>query len=77
VIKHKIYDRNRELVTCPFERFTIENDKEEDMKKALIPTGSSRNRLESTGSIGLITTLNNGNKASSASTSLNIDVKID
>jgi len=66
-------------VTCPgsFERFTIENDKEEDMKKTLTSTGSSRDRLGSTGSAGSLTTSNSENKASSVSTSLDINVKID
>jgi len=61
-------------VTCPFERYTIKSDKEKDMKKTLTPTGSNRDRL---GSAESLTTSNSGNKASSASTSLNIDVKID
>jgi len=45
MINHKNYYRNRALVTCPgpFERFTIESDKEKDMKKT--PTESNRDRL--------------------------------
>src|SRR5580765_7532612 len=52
VSKHKIYDINREMVSCPgpFEKFTIES--EADMKKATAVAGSSRDRLGSTGSIG-------------------------
>lgn len=72
--KHKIYDRNRELVTCPgpFEKFILENNKEMDMKKAPTPTGSSKDRLESTESVE-----RSGNKASGESGSLNLDTKID
>lgn len=40
VCKHRIYDRNREYVSCPgpFEKFLVENDKE----KTLTPAGSSK-----------------------------------
>lgn len=64
VIKHKIYDRNRELVICPgpFSKFWIESDKDSDVKWTPTPTENSRERL---GSIG------------SASGSSNIDTKID
>lgn len=49
VIKHKIYDRNREYVPCPgpFEKLSVESEKEMDLKKTPTPTGSSR----ATGSI--------------------------
>lgn len=34
---HKVYDKNRELVSCsgPFEKFLVESDKEPDINKAL------------------------------------------
>jgi len=53
VTRHRIYDRNQELVSCPglYEKFVIEGDQEENMKKASVATGSSRDRLESTGSM--------------------------
>lgn len=61
-------------MTCPgpFEKFILENNKEMDMKKAPTPTGSSRDRLESTESVE-----RSGNKASGESRSLNLDTKID
>jgi len=36
VTRHRIYDRNQELVSCPgpYEKFVIEDDQEKDMKKA-------------------------------------------
>jgi len=49
----------------PYEKFVIESDQEEDMKKASVATGSSRDRLGSTGSIGSAgtsTTPNSANK---------------
>lgn len=41
------------MIACPgsLKKFTIENDKEVDMKKVPTPTGS-RNRLRSTKSVG-------------------------
>jgi hypothetical protein len=77
VSKHKIYDINRELVSCPgpFEKFTIES--EADMKKATAVAGSSRDRLGSTGSIGSFTTSSSGNRTSGVSGPSSIDVKID
>jgi len=35
VTRHRIYDRNQELVSCPgpYEKFVIEDDQEKDMKK--------------------------------------------
>ena len=77
VSKHKIYDKNRELVSCPgpFEKFTIES--EADMKKASAVAGSSRDRLGSTGSIGSFTTSSSGNRTSGVSGPSSIDVKID
>jgi hypothetical protein len=79
VSKHKIYDKNREIVTCPgpFEKFTIEGDKEEDMKKTPTPSGSSRDRLGSTGSIGSLKTSSSGNKTAGVSVSSDMDAKID
>lgn len=60
--KHKIYDGNSEYVSClgSFEKFLVKREKEIDMRKT---TGSSRDRLESTGSI--------------TNWSIGIDVKID
>lgn len=54
VSKHKIYDKNRELVTCPgpLDKFIIEGVKEANMKKTSTPASGSRERLGSTGSIG-------------------------
>lgn len=74
VSKHRIYDRNQELVTCagPFEKFIIESDKEVDMKKI-----SDRNRLGSTGSMGAAATSGSGNKVSDANGSSIMDAKID
>jgi len=46
-------------------------------KKILTPTRSSKDRLGSIGSAESLTTSNSGNKASSANTYVNIDVKID
>lgn len=69
-IKHKVYDKNKELVLCngPYEEFTLEAD----MKAA---AGSSRNRLGSTGS-GSSVMPNSGNKISTLSGS-SMDAKID
>ncbi|XP_036147511.1 uncharacterized protein LOC118647204 [Monomorium pharaonis] len=52
--KHKVYDRNREYVSCPgpYEKFTVDSEKDIDMKKTPIQTGSGRERLSSTGSTG-------------------------
>ncbi|XP_029675247.1 uncharacterized protein LOC115242842 [Formica exsecta] len=54
VSKHRIYDKNQELVPCsgPFDRFTIES--EADMKKASAVAGGGRDRLGSTGSTGCV-----------------------
>lgn len=67
VNKHKILDRNRELVQCkgPFETFNAE---EEVPKTGATIAGSSRERLSSTGS----TTGNRG-----VSSSVAVDTKID
>lgn len=84
VNKHRIYDKNRELVTCngPFERFMTESDKDADMKK--VP--SNRNRLGSTGStgttgptgsLGTPTTSGIGSRAIDVSGPLTVDAKID
>jgi len=80
VTRHRIYDRNQELVLCPssYEKFVIEDDQEEDMKKASVATGSNRDRLGSTGSIGSAgasTIPSSANKTSGGSSS--IDAKID
>lgn len=77
VSKHRIYDKNQELVPCsgPFDRFTIES--EADMKKASAVAGGGRDRLGSTGSTGSFTTPSSGNRISGASGSSTIDVKID
>lgn len=74
--RHKIFDRNHELVSCPgpFEKFVAES--EADMKKASAGTGSSRDRLGSTGSTGSFTTSSSGNRISGVNGS-SIDVKID
>ncbi|KZC10816.1 hypothetical protein WN55_01828 [Dufourea novaeangliae] len=50
VSKHRIYDKNQELVPCsgPFYRFAVES--EADMKKASAVAGGSRDRLGCTGS---------------------------
>lgn len=74
--KHKVYDRNREFVSCPgpYEKIIIES--ESDMK-----AGTSRERLGSMGSTGSdgttgpSTTPMSGNKGTSTPPS--IDVKID
>ncbi|XP_036147299.1 uncharacterized protein LOC118647147 [Monomorium pharaonis] len=52
--KHKVYDRNREYVSCPgpYEKFTVDSEKDIDVKKTPIQTGSERERLSSTGSTG-------------------------
>jgi len=81
VIRHTIYDRNQELVSCLdlYEKFSIEDDKKEDMKKVSVATGSSRDRLGSTGSIGSAgtsTTLSSANRTS-ANGSPSMDAKID
>ena len=75
VNKHKIYNVNQELVACPgpFEKIIVESDKEADMKKSSTATGSSRDRLGSTGSIGSCS----GSRRLDVSGSLNIDGKID
>ncbi|XP_070169431.1 uncharacterized protein PF3D7_1120000-like [Polyergus mexicanus] len=77
VSKHRIYDKNQELVLCsgPFDRFSIES--EADMKKTSAVAGGGRDRLGSTGSTGSFTTPSNGNRISGASGSSTIDVKID
>lgn len=59
----------------PFEKFEAEI--EADMKKASAGTGSSKNRLGSTGSTGLFMTSSSGNRLSGVNRSSNIDVKID
>jgi len=69
-------------VSCPgpHEKFVIEGDKEEDMKKASVATGSSRDRLGSTGSIGpagASATPNNANRTAGASGASSMDTKID
>lgn len=50
--KHKVHDKNGELVSCgPFHKFTSESEIERsEMRK--VTTGSTRDRVGSTGSIG-------------------------
>ncbi|XP_029673847.1 uncharacterized protein LOC115241989 [Formica exsecta] len=83
VSKHRIDDKNQELVPCsgPFNRFTIES--EADMKKASAVAGGGRDRLGSTGSTESFTTPSSDvinepvKRISGASGSSTIDVKID
>jgi len=82
VVKHKVYDTNRELIPCagPFEEFFVENSQEANMKKAPAMAESNRERTGSTGSIGStgsFTTPSSGNKSSGISGSTGIDIKID
>lgn len=79
VSKHKVYDRNHEVVPChgPFEKFIIDNDKEADIKKTSTSTGSNRDRLGSTGSVGSVTIPNSRNRTAGTSRSSDIDIKID
>ncbi|KMQ92758.1 hypothetical protein RF55_7211 [Lasius niger] len=79
VSKHKIYDKNLELVLCqgPFDRFEIE------MKKASAVTGNSKDSKDRRGSQGstgsdtsTLTSTGSGAKGSGSSKSLNIDVKV-
>jgi len=68
------------LCPGPYEKFVIEGDKEEDMKKASVATGSNREKLGSTGSTGsagMSTTPNSANRTAGASGSSNMDTKID
>ncbi|XP_036142545.1 uncharacterized protein LOC118645486 [Monomorium pharaonis] len=67
VSKHKIYDRNNELVPCqgPFAKFGIENEIGEVKKTA----SSNRDRLGSAGA--------SGRPSTSTSGSANMDLKID
>lgn len=76
VSKHRVYDRNRDLVQCtgPYDKFTIESEREEETKMS---TSSVRNRIGSTGSTGSITTPSSGNRAAGTTGSSNIDFKID
>jgi len=66
-------------VSCPdpYEKFVIEGDKEEDMKKASVAIGSSRDRLGPTGSAGMSTTSSSANRTLNASGSSSMDAKID
>ncbi|XP_070169669.1 uncharacterized protein [Polyergus mexicanus] len=59
VNKHRIYDRNQELVPFfgPFDKFTIEI--EANMKKASAMAGVSRDRLGSTRSINVVSLFTN------------------
>lgn len=69
--KHKIYDKNKELVLCPgpFKKIVFEADKKTDMKEA----SSSRGRMDSTGF-----TETAGSYATSSSVSRSeLDIKID
>lgn len=74
VSKHKTYDRNREYVSCPgpFDKFTVESEKDADMKKTPISTGIGRERLGSTESAG-----GNGSRAMGANGTSGMDTKID
>ncbi|XP_024947096.1 uncharacterized protein LOC112495307, partial [Cephus cinctus] len=67
VNKHKVLDRNHELVACsgPFEKFNAE---EENQKTSVPAAGSSRDRVSSVGSIG-------GSRGMSSSAT--VDMKID
>lgn len=68
VSKHKIYDRNNELMQCHglFEKFMIESNNGEGAKKT---TGSNRDDLGSTGA--------SGRPSTSVSGSPSMDAKID
>lgn len=70
--KHKVYDRNREYVTCPgpFKKVTIESEKETDLRTPTI--GIGRDRLGSTESAG-----GSGGGATGMSGSAGMDTKID
>lgn len=79
VSKHKVYDRNHEVVPChgPFEKFIIDNDKEANIKKTSTSTGSNRDRLGSTGSVESVTIPSSRNRTAGTSRSSDIDIKID
>lgn len=72
VNKHKVYNKNKELVKCegPFNRIALESEKESAIKKTPSTAGISRDRLGSTGSIG-------SNVSGGTSKSTGMDVKID
>jgi len=64
----------------PYEKFVIEDDQEEDMKKAPVAAGSSRDRLGSTRSVGFAgtaTTSSSANRTSGANGSSSMNTKID
>lgn len=85
VVKHKVYDRNKELVACPgpFEKFIIESDREViNMNKvpAVAGSSSSRTRLGSTGSTGSLSGAGGSSERKSADTEsgrISMDAKID
>jgi len=60
----------------PYEKFVIEGDKKEDMKKVSIATGSNRNKLGSTGSTGSAGTPNSANRTAGVGGS-SMNTKID
>lgn len=72
VSKHKVYNKNKELVKCegPFNRIALESEKESAIKKTPLMAGNSRDRLGSTGSIG-------SNVSGGTSKPTGMDVKID
>ncbi|XP_071573489.1 uncharacterized protein [Temnothorax nylanderi] len=74
VSKHKIYDKNRELVSCPgpFEKFIIsDGDKVADINKAAALAGRT------TGPAKMSPATSSGNKVAAASGAGDIDRKID
>jgi hypothetical protein len=74
VSKHKVYNKQEELVRCdgPFKEIICESDKAE-MKKATA-VGCSRERVESSGSMGSTGAIGN---ASGTSKQSGMDSKID
>lgn len=75
VNRHKIYDKNQEVVTCPgpFEKFMIDGDKEGDLKRIPTSAGNSRNRLGSTGSVGSIASASGASKSLTGGGTMNMD----
>lgn len=75
VSKHRVYDKNSELVACPgpFAKFSIDSDKdkEADMRKASTSTGLLPRSSGSTGSAG-----SNSNRTGDASGTMSTDEKI-
>lgn len=76
VSKHKVYDKNREMVQCgPFEKFMVDTAKEGEMKRGV---AGCRDRLGSTGSTGSVgSAMTPVGKPGSGNKVLDIEGKID